>query len=110
LDAVFANAGARGDNDGDVEAVDRSKVGEEVKGLGGGRTEVVRLTGSAWDPVAFLSLAKGGSSTVERTASASSAVSSKLEDDLTTNYVRGDIKVERGCAPTKLPPSGLGFA
>jgi hypothetical protein len=56
-----ANAGARGDDDADMETPTRSKGGEGVEDLAGGWIEAVRLTGSAWGPVAFLSLdEKGG--------------------------------------------------
>ena len=60
LDAIFANGGAGEDDDGDMEALDRSKGGGGVEGLAGGRTEAVRLTGSALSPVEFLSLDEGG--------------------------------------------------
>jgi len=54
LDAFFANGGAGGDDDGNMEALVRSKGGGEgVEGLTDGWMEVVRLTGSAWGVVAF---------------------------------------------------------
>jgi len=60
LDAIFAKAGAGGDDGGDTEALGRSK-GEGMKGLAGDWTKVVRSTGSAWGLVAFVSLdEKGG--------------------------------------------------
>ena len=66
LDAFFANAGAGGDNDGDMEALDRSKGGEGVGALAGGLTEAVRLTCSARGLVSSLSLdEKGGEGVIE---------------------------------------------
>ena len=61
LDAIFSNAGAGGDDDGDMEESGRSEGGEGVEGLAGGSTEAARLTGSAWGLVTLLSLdEKGG--------------------------------------------------
>lgn len=49
LDVIFADAGAGGDDDSDLEALGRFKGGcEGVEGLVDGWTEVERLTGSAW--------------------------------------------------------------
>jgi hypothetical protein len=60
-----ANAGAGEDDDGDVEALDGSKRGEEAEGLMDDWTEAVRLTGLAWGLVAFLSLDEKGGEGVE---------------------------------------------
>ena len=60
FDAIFAKAGAGGDDDGDMEALRRSK-GEGIRGLAGAWTEVVQSTCSACGLVAFVSLdEKGG--------------------------------------------------
>jgi hypothetical protein len=56
LDGISANAGAGRDDDSDMEALGRSKGGEGVEGSAGGWTEAVRLIGSGWGLVAFLSL------------------------------------------------------
>jgi hypothetical protein len=57
----LANAGAGGDDDGDMKALGGSKGGKGVEGLAGGWTEAVRLTDSAWCLATFLSLdEKGG--------------------------------------------------
>ena len=66
LDAIFAKAGAGGDDDGDMEALGGSEGGEWVEDLAGGWTEAVRSTGSAWGLAAFLSLdGKGGEKGME---------------------------------------------
>ena len=75
LDAIFSNAGAGGDDSGDIEEFGRSEGGEGVEGLAGGWTEAARLTGSAWGLVTFLSLdEKGGGEGMEGFAGDSTEV------------------------------------
>ena len=47
MDAIFANTGAGGDDDGDMDALGRSKGGERVE---------VRLLGSSWGLDTFVPL------------------------------------------------------